>query len=130
MIALGRLLQPLFGRAHFLREGLEQLEILAHELLRRAFELQFAQVVTSTLAEEVAHRRRRYMMAREQRLDAVLHHRSHAHQQYPLAHELAQPPRRATRYLRARDKIDTQQLGQGGCIAGVFTWAAAIARTR
>jgi hypothetical protein len=55
LIALGRLVQPLFGGAYFRGDGLKQLEVLAQKFLRRVFEL--GQVVTSALAEDVAHRR-------------------------------------------------------------------------
>ncbi|HKD67406.1 MAG TPA: hypothetical protein VKB84_11235 [Candidatus Binataceae bacterium] len=50
-------MQPLFDGAYFSGDGLKQLEVLAQKFLRRVFELELGQVVTSTLAEDVAHRR-------------------------------------------------------------------------
>jgi hypothetical protein len=72
------------------------------------------------------------VVAIEQRVDAILNHAAHPHQEYPLTDDFAQASGLDSRYGGTWDQVGAQQLSQGVRVdrVGPDLGAAAIARTQ
>ena len=79
--------QPLLAAAHLARQGLEQDE---KQFLGTGVQLDLGQIIAPAFGKDVAPYAGWHMVSIEQRVDAILNHGSHPHQEYSLTDDFAE----------------------------------------